>query len=86
MMQFLANNFDSPDIRSFIDSCKRSGGGSHGNIANKSYTDLLKMMLCGSEKGRLTPAELSIFIGTLNTQNIVINEDNLIKSMRFKKK
>jgi hypothetical protein len=46
----------------------------------------MKMMLCGNEKGRLSPAELALVIGSLNHAKIAINEDNLIKSMKFKKK
>ena len=44
------------------------------------------MMLVGDEKSRLSPAELSLFISSIDTGKVLINEDNLIKSMRFKKK
>ena len=44
------------------------------------------MMLAGNEKNRLTPAELALFIRSLNYNKIAINEENVLKSIRFKKK
>jgi hypothetical protein len=66
--------------------CKSSRGGDRSNIGSKNYEDLVKMMLVGDEKSRLSPAELSLFASSLTHTPIIVNEDNLIKSMKFKKK
>lgn len=42
-------------------------------------------MLVGDEKSRLTPAELALFTKAYVTENSV-NEENLLQSMRYKKK
>lgn len=42
-------------------------------------------MLVGDESGRLTPAELSLFTKSYLSE-IPINEDNLVESMKYKKK
>ena len=42
-------------------------------------------MLVGDEKSRLTPIELTKYIAKFKTsQDIPVDEDNLLKSLKFK--
>lgn len=81
MMDQLEVNFESTDLRNLVKKLNNSRAGSRGG----DYYDLLKLMLVGDESSRLTPAELSFLTKSYLT-DIPINEDNLVESMKFKKK
>jgi hypothetical protein len=82
LMVFLAN--EVKEIGDFIEGCNRDRGRDHRNIASKSYMDLIRLMLIGDDSHRLSPSELQLFIAAI--PSTPIDEDSVVKSMRFKKK
>ncbi|CAK67987.1 unnamed protein product (macronuclear) [Paramecium tetraurelia] len=83
MMDQLEVNFESTELRNVVKKLNNQRAGSRGS--SNDYHDVLKLMLVGDESSRLTPAELSLFTKSYLSE-IPINEDNLVESMKYKKK
>lgn len=81
-MDLLEVNFESAELRNHVRKLNNQRAGSR---RGGDYLDLLKLMLVGDEKSRLTPAELALFTKNY-LADVTVNEENLLQSMKFKKK